>query len=415
MLLRLIRFIYVTGTVKNVQNTLNKLLDQAFPAQQYELQNLHDFAAERGFDGSLNHWDIAYWKRKQRKTLYNFDEDRLKEYFPLPRVLHGLFDLTEKLFNIVIKERSDMKAWHKDVKFFDIFEPHSSAPVAGFYLDLYSRKEEKLRTEENNGWMVSIRNHSFVTDTKPLACIIFNFNPPKVDKPSLLTFDDVKLLFHKFGFGLQHLLTRTKYSDVAGLSNVEWDAVEICGHVMENWLYNTTTLQSITCHYESEDPLPRDKIEDLKSLRQHMAGYDLCQQLYRSTLDLELYTTSEFWLDIVKRIWPQYFLLPLEKYDSHPCSFTDIFSGEWPAAYYSQIWSRMIAADIYGAFREAQGDEKYVHEIGKRFRDTYLSLGGSCHPSEVFRRFRGRDPSPEALLETLGLKQAKEMINRVVN
>lgn len=362
----------------------------------------------------MNHWDIPYWKRKQRKTLFSFEENHVREYFPLPKVLSGLFDLSEKLFNITIKERTDIKAWHKDVKYFDIFEPHSSSPISGFYLDLYSRKDEKLRTEENNGWMVSIRNHSFLSDTKPLASIIFNFQPPQNDKPSLLSFQEVRLLFHKFGFGLQHLLTRTKFSDVAGLSNVEWDAVEICGHVMSNWLYDTLTLQNISSHYESEEHLPTDVIENLKSLRQHMAGYDLSQQLYLSALDLELYSCDDFWLDVVKQLWPKFHVLPFEKHDSHPCSFTDIFSGEWPAAYYSQVWSRMIAADIYGAFHEAQGNEKQVMEVGKRFRDTYLSLGGSCHPSEVFRRFRGRDPSHKALLASLGLKQIKEISHKTV-
>lgn len=406
----------MAGNVQNVRNTLGKLLERALPAQQYELESLTEFASERGFDGNLNLWDVPYWKRKQRKSLYNYNDETLKEYFPLPKVLNGLIELTERLFNITIKERSGVKAWHKDVRYFDIFESHSSAPVAGFYLDLYRRKDAKLRTQENNGWMVSIRNHSFVTDTKPLASLIFNFQPPKVDKPSLLLFDEVKLLFHKFGYGLQHLLTRTKYSDVAGLSNVEWDAVDISGHVMANWLYDTITLQNISSHFESEDPLPRDMIDDLKLSMQHMAGYDLCQQLYLSNLDLDLYSTKDFWLDIVKKLWPQHFVLPLDKLDSHPCSFTEIFSGEWAAAYYSQIWSQIIAADVYGAFHEAQGNEKQIQDVGKRFRDTYLSLGGSCHPSEVFRRFRGRDPSPKALLAKLGLRRKviKEVSNKAV-
>lgn len=407
----------MAGNVDNIKNTLGVLLERALPAQHYELESLQDFAAERGFDGNLNLWDIPYWKRKQKKSLYNYNEELLREYFPLPKVLNGLIDLTEKLFNITIKERTGIKAWHKDVRYFDIFEPHSSAPVAGFYLDLYSRKDEKLRTQEYSGWMVSIRNHSFVTDTKPLASLIFNFQPPKIDKPSLLSFDEVKLLFHKFGYGLQHLLTRTKYSDVAGLSNVEWDAVDICGYVLANWLYDTATLQNITSHFEHEDPLPKDMIENLQSVKQHMAGYDLCQEIYNSNLDLELYSTKDFWLDVVKNIWSQHFVLPLDKLDSHPCSFPEIFSGEWSAAYYSQIWSQLIAADVYGAFHEARNNEKQVLDVGKRFRDTYLSLGGSCHPSEVFRRFRGRDPSPKALLAMLGLRRKKvfkEVTNKAV-
>lgn len=395
----------MAGNIKNVKDTLNKLLDRAKLAQEKELTDLRKFAVERGFEGELQVWDIPYWKRKQKKTIYNYNEEILKEYFPLPKVLSGLFELSEKLFNIRIKERYDTKTWHEDVRFFDIIEPHSSEPTAGFYLDPYNRKNEKIRTQETSGWMVGIRNHSRITDTKPLSALIFNFQTPATDKPSLLNFQEVKFLFHKFGHALQHLLTRTTYSEVAGLSNIEWDAVEVCGHVMSHWLYNSTVLHKISSHYETEDPLPRHMIESLQKSRQHMAGLDLCKEIYLSSLDLELYTTKEFWLDVVKRLWPNHFLLRLNRLDSHPCSFTDIFSGEWSAAYYSHIWSRMIAADVYSAFHEAQGNDQHILDVGKRFRDTFLALGGSCNPSEVFRRFRGRDPSPKALIAILGLKE----------
>lgn len=399
-------------SVDDVRETLDKLLERAKPAQERELTSLTEFAKERGFEGNLELWDIPYWKRKQRKTLYSYDEENLKEYFQLPKVLSGLYELSERLFNIKITERSDTKAWHKDVKFYDIFEPHCNTPTAGFYLDPYSRENEKIRTQENSGWMVGIRNHSYITETKPLAALIFNFQSPNGEKPSLLNFQEVSFLFHKFGHALQHLLNRTTYSEVAGLSNVEWDAVEICGHVMSHWLYNSTVLQSISSHYESEDPLPRHLVESLQKSRQHMSGLDLCRKLYLSSLDLELYSTKDFWLDIVKRLWPEHFLLPLDKYDSHPCSFTEIFSGEWAAAYYSHLWSQVIAADVYSAFHEARGDNKHVIDVGKRFRDTFLALGGGCHPSEVFRRFRGRDPSPKALLAILGLKEVPDITNR---
>ncbi|CAH0546258.1 unnamed protein product [Brassicogethes aeneus] len=397
----------MAGSLSTVQNMFNVLLEQALPAQEEEINNLYKFATDRGFRSErIELWDVPYWRRKQKKTLFGYDDEVIKEYLPLNKVLDGLFQLCEKLFNIVIKQRSNVSVWHKDVKYYDIFEPHSSAPVAGFYLDPYARSDEKIRTQ-NNGWMVAIQNNSSIADTKPLSALVFNFEPPTAKHPSHLTFTEVKALFQRFGHAMQHLLTRAVYSEVAGLSNVEWDAVEISGHVLTHWLNKKEIIDSITCHRDSEDKLPTTLFNALMSNQKHMAGLDLSRELYLSALDLEIHSTKDFWLDIVKRLWPQYRLFPLDKYDSHPCSFTQIFCDEWGAAYYSNLWSRMIAADVYSAFHEVQNDEQKLKDVGKRFRDTFLALGGSSHPSQIFRNFRGRDPSPKALLRSIGLKKSK--------
>lgn len=253
--------------------------------------------------------------------------------------------------------------------------------------------------------MVGIKNRSEITDIKPLAALIFNFQPPTSENSSLLAFQEVKLLFQKFGQTLQHLLTKTRYSEVAGVSNIEWDAVDVCGHVLSHWLYNKSVIDTISSHITTKEKIPEELFETLLNVNKHMAGLDLSRELYLSALDLELHSSKEFWLDIVKNLWPQYQCFPLDKLDSHPCSFTQIFSEEWAAAYYSHVWSRLIAADVYSAFHEVQGNEDEVVNVGKRFRDSFLALGGSCHPSEVFRKFRGRDPSPKALLKSLGLKK----------
>ncbi|XP_018577312.1 probable cytosolic oligopeptidase A [Anoplophora glabripennis] len=395
----------MAGSVSKVQDTLHGLLQSARPAQEEELKNLHQFASERGFKSSkLELWDVPYWRRKQLKSLYDYEEETFKEYFPLPKVLEGLIQLCEKLFNIVIKQRHNVSTWHRDVRFYDIFENYSSAPVAGFYLDPYARSEEKIRIE-SNGWMVGIQNHSRIANTKPLAALIFNFDAPTPEKDSYLTFTEVKSLFYKFGHAMQHLLTRTDYAELAGLSNVEWDAVEISGNVLAHWLYNKNVIDSISCHCNSGDTLPQQKFQTLLAVHKHMAGLDLSRELYLSALDLELHLTKDFWLDIIKRLWPQYRCFKLHKIDSHPLSFTQIVSEEWGAAYFSHVWARMIAADVYSAFHEVQGDEQQILDVGKRFRDTFLALGGSVHPSQVFREFRGRDPSPKALLSSLGLKK----------
>ncbi|KAJ8932046.1 hypothetical protein NQ314_014997 [Rhamnusium bicolor] len=222
--------------------------------------------------------------------------------------------------------------------------------------------------------MVGIQNQSLIANTKPLSALIFNFESPKIEEHSYLTFNEVKSLFHKFGHAMQHLLTRTNYSEVAGLSNVEWDAVEVSGNVLSHWLYNKTVMDSISSHCHNEEALPQQMFQTLFNMRMHMAGLDLSRELYLSTLDLELHLSKDFWLDIVKRLWPEYRCFTLHKIDSHPCSFTSIFTEEWGAAYYSHVWAQMIAADVYSAFHEVQGDEQQILDVGKRFRNTFFSF-----------------------------------------
>lgn len=401
----------MAGSKENIQNMYKTLLEYAKPAQENELKELHNFALEHSFDGArIELWDVPFWRRKHCKTMYGYEETSFREYFPLSTVLAGLFRLSEKLFNITIKQRNNVSTWHKDVQYYDIFESNTSAPIAGFYLDPYARSDQKIHISNTSGWMVGIRNHSSITNSVPLAALVFSFQTPMSDKPSLLTYREVSHLFHKFGHSLQHLLTKAAYSEVSGVSNIEWDAVEACGYMFSHWLHNKHTLSEISSHVDSGEPLPEDMIKTLLNANRHMAGLDLSRELYLSALDLELHSSKEFWLPVVKNLWPQYRCFPLDRLDSHPCSFTQIFVEEWGAAYYSHIWSRLIAADIYSAFHEVQGNESEIAQIGKRFKDTFLALGGSCHPGEVFRRFRGRDPSPKALLKSLGLKKKKTVV-----
>lgn len=393
----------MAGSAENVNNVLDSLLESARSMQEVEVELLQRYANERGFDDKLEQWDIPYWQRKQKWSLYNFDEDKIREYFPLPKVMNNLFNLCSALFKIQIVERADVHTWHKDVKFYDIYDDSSNNPIAGFYFDPYARQDQKIRVYDDAGWHIVIRNRCSVTGTNPLSALIFNFQAPFDGKPSLLSFNEVTMLFQRFGHSLRHLLTRANYSEVAGLSNVEWDAAEVCGQVMTHWLYDANTIRAISGHFSTDEPLSEDIVKNLQNIRGHMAGYNLCKELYLSKLDLELHSKKTFWRDLVRELWPKYHVLPLDKYDSHPLSFTKIVSEEWGAAYYCRLWSRMIAADIYSAFEETKQSDQDIFAVGKRYRDTFLAVGGSCHPSEVFRRFRGRDPSPHALLKNLGL------------
>lgn len=404
----------MVGSVQTLTDTISNLLDVARQAQETEIADLQAYAESNGFPKKLEIQDVPYYRRRQLNDLHGFDAEVIKEYFPLNKVLVNMFQLAEKLFNIKIVERPSVNRWHDDVKFYDIFdlETGGKEPIAGFYTDLCARDDEKLVVQENTGWMVGIRSKSDLTETKPLSALIFNFKQIP-EKPLLLSLDDVQLLFNKFGHSLQHLLCKSMYSDLAGLTNVEWDAVEVGGNVMTNLLYNENILKSITSHYSNDDPLPEKHINAVLHQRKHLAGFNLCRELYHSSLDIELHRKKDFWLDIVKELYPKYQVFTLDKKDAHPCSFTPIFSGEWGGAYYSHVWSRLIAADVYSAFFEANKSqvESEFLEVGKRFRNTFLTFGGTLHPSEVFRRFRGRDPSPKALLKSLGLNKVKSLAN----
>lgn len=396
----------MVGSIENLRGTLDELLQYGRPALENEIVSLEGFANENGYKGKLDIYDVPYWKRRQLSEVHQFDKEAMREYFPMPKVLSGLFQLAESLFDIRIVERTGMDTWHEDVRFFDIFDAQKGTePMAGFYTDLYSREEEKISVAGNSGWMVGVVNKSVVAGDNPLAALICNFPAPLYGKPSLLTLDDVQILFHKFGHALQHLLTQTHFSELAGLSNVEWDAVEVSGYVLTHLLQDPDVIRSISAHYGTEQPIPDACIQSIQKRHTHLAGYELCRELYFSNLDLELHVTSDYWLDIIKKLYPQFHPFPLDKKDAHPCSLSTIFSGDWGAAYYSRLWSRLVAADVYSAFAEAKAGKSggQQAEAGRRFRDTFLALGGSCHPSEVFRQFRGRDPSPKALLQTLGI------------
>ncbi|XP_076757733.1 uncharacterized protein LOC143427457 [Xylocopa sonorina] len=396
----------MAGSIENVYSTLDNLLATARPAQEYEIKELSTFASEHGLEDRLQVWDVAYWGRKQLNSLYEFREKDLNIYFHLPKVLTSLFDLVEMLFDIKIVESNRTDVWHKDVRFFDIFDLQQSStdPISSFYLDPYAREDEKVRVLHDAGYMVPIQNKSKVSDMKPLAALIFNFQPPANGKPSLLSFKDLQTLFQKFGHMLHHTLTRVEYAEIAGISFTEWDAIFISDYFLEHWLFEPWYLQQMSCHLDTGEPLSLETIEILKKVKTHLAGYTLCREMYLAQFDLELYSGNDFWNTIMGRIWGKYFVLPPYKKDSHICSFQQIFSGDWAAAYYSNMWSRMIAADLHSAFQELpHADKNSLKQLGMRYRNTFLSAGGTHSAREYFRKFRGRDPSPNALLKSLQL------------
>ncbi|KAL1128969.1 hypothetical protein AAG570_013503 [Ranatra chinensis] len=392
----------MVDSVEKVEQFLTFLLNKAKPAQERELTELQRFAEERGFDNKIQLWDIPYWQRKQRKSVYNWDDIALKDYFPLDRVLTGLMDLCSEVFSLKFELVHDVSTWHPSVTYYRVFEADSPKPVAGLYIDPYHREGKPIGASEDGGvHVVCLRpsGRAFASCC-PLVAVVANFTPPLSDYPSLLSFSDVDNLFRKFGTALQQVLCTVNYSEVSGLSNIEWDAVQVVGNVMSLWLNNPEIVKRISGHFKTGEPLSADALR-VQEVRRHMAGYNLTSEIYLSTLDLRLHMKKDFWLSIIREEWGNHFpSFPLDRGDSHPCSFTQSISGHLSAAYYTRLWARMLAADVYTAFAQPQPN---IKSIGTRFRDTFLAFGGSCHPSEVFRRFQGRDPEPDALLKTLGI------------
>ncbi|XP_055940252.1 uncharacterized protein LOC129969627 [Argiope bruennichi] len=390
----------MAGTVDNVLEMITTLHVKSKKATAKEIEELQTFANKCGFQDTLQLWDIPYYQRLHKEELFNIDDDVVRQYFPLPAVLEGLFSICNKLFDITIKEhQEEVDTWHDDVKFYKIFDA-AGKEIASFYLDPYSRSPEKIP----GSWMEIGRNRSDVIGSDPLAYLIFNFYPPSYGKPSLLSFDDLKLLMKKFGHLLQHSLTTVSYNEVAGLTNLEWDVVNVCPIVMSSFLKNYKTVASLSKHVDSGKIISSELHDQLIKRDLYMTGLRLTEELYLCALDLEMYSGKEFWLNLTKRVWSDYMPFPYEKDAAQPCSFSEIFSDQYPAAYFSNLWAEMIAADVFSAFEEAGlDDEEQLQKIGHRFRDTFLSLGGGCHPGEVFRKFRGRDPSTDALLVSLGL------------
>ena len=402
--------------VEAVDKLLEELRLTSYDAAQKELAELKEFAASKNAPEAkdLKNWDITFWAERQREEKFDFTQEELRPYFPLPQVLDGLFGLVKRLFNVsVTPADGQAPVWHENVRYFQIAD-ETGNPIAYFYLDPYSRPAEK----RGGAWMDTCLNRRQIekdgkTDIQlPVAYLICNQTPPVDDKPSLMTFMEVETLFHEFGHGLQHMLTKINYPSAAGINNVEWDAVELPSQFMENWCYERPTLMGMAKHYETGAPLPEHYYQKLVAARNYMSGSGMLRQLHFSLLDIELHYRyrpdgDETPDDVRSRIAKNTTVLPPLPEDNFLCAFGHIFAGGYAAGYYSYKWAEVLSADAFAAFEEAGlEDEQEVKKIGKRYRDTVLALGGSKHPMEVFKSFRGREPSTEPLLKHNGLKSA---------
>jgi oligopeptidase A len=343
-----------------------------------------------------------------KEQLYQFKDEDLRPYFPIDKVLKGMFALVETLFSVkVIESTGDAPIWHKDVKFFKVFDGDSKTHIASFFLDPYARPGLK----RSGAWMDDCvnRRKQGVNVEIPVAHLVCNGTPPVGDQPGLMGFDEVHTLFHEFGHGLQHMLTVVDEGAASGINGVEWDAVELASQFMENWLYHKPVLNTISGHYANNQALPQELVEKILAARNYRAASMMLRQLQFGLTDMELHHRhrgqgEETPHEVFNRIGKKTSVLPPRAENRFLCSFSHIFSGGYSAGYYSYKWAEVLSADAFAAFEEV-GLENVdaLKKTGRRYRDTILALGGGEHPMDVFIKFRGRKPSTTALLRHSGL------------
>lgn len=401
------------ATVEKAKELLEKLRSASWNAAVQDMDDIKVFSKNQGAQEAddLSHWDISFWSERLRESKFDINEEELRPFFSLPKVMDGLFELAKTLFGIDIEQADGLApVWNNDVRFYCV-KDSSGNPIAYFYFDPYTRSSEK----RGGAWMDEVVGRSRVLSRDgssarlPVAHMVCNQTPPVGSKPSLMTFREVETVFHEFGHALQHMLTKQDEGLVSGIRGIEWDAVELPSQFMENWCYHRDTLMSIAKHYETGESLPEEVYLKLLAARTFRAGSLSLRQIRFASVDLELHTKyvpggSESIYDVDRRVSEKTQVIPPLPEDRFLCSFSHIFAGGYAAGYYSYKWAEVLSADAFSAFEDAGlDDNNAVKETGHRFRETILALGGGKAPEEVFVEFRGREPSPEALLRHNGL------------
>ena len=391
-----------TKMAENPQQVVEFLEDLANRAKKQakeELCALKAFA-NHACSEQLEPWDIAYYSEKQKQALYAINDEELRPYFPEDRVLSGLFELMKRILGLRIEEKFGIDTWHKDVRFFQIYDEQGEERGA-FYLDLYARENKR-----GGAWMDDCINQKRFADgslQKPVAYLTCNFNKPIGNKPALFTHDEVTTLFHEFGHGIHHMLTQIEVGDVAGINGVPWDAVELPSQFLENWCWEEEALAFISGHYETGEPLPKEKLTQLLKAKNFQAAMFVVRQLEFGLFDFRLHLAEPregLVLDTLKAVKAEVAIVKTPEWVRTPHSFSHIFAGGYAAGYYSYLWAEVLSADAFSKFEE---DGIFNRETGQSFLDNILTRGGSEEPMVLFERFRGRKPTLDALLRHKGI------------
>ena len=380
---------------------LEDLARRSKPVAEQELQALRDFATQQHQLDELKAWDVGYYSEKQRQHLFDISQEDLKPYFPESRVIPGMFEVVKRLYGIDIKEVDKVETWHKDVRFYEISD--EQAELRGrFYLDLYARAHKR-----GGAWMDDCmgRMHRADGSTQlPVAYLTCNLTPPIGDEPALFTHDEVTTLFHEFGHGLHHMLTQVNHIGVSGINGVAWDAVELPSQFMENWCWEKEALDLIAAHYQTGDPMPDALYKKMYAAKNFQSSMQMVRQLEFSLFDFRLHLEFQPGKTNIQQklneIRQQVAVLIPPDYNRFQHSFSHIFAGGYAAGYYSYKWAEVLSADAFAKFEE-QGI--FDTETGHHFLHNILEQGGSLEPMELFVKFRGREPSIDALLRHSGI------------
>ena len=375
---------------------LERLARVARPAAEREFAELQAFAGR-----PLEAWDVAFHSERLRSERLKVSEEALRPYFPLPRVLAGLFTVVTRLYGVRIVANPEVEVYHPDVRYFDVLE-RDGTPRGGFFLDLYARPRKR-----GGAWMDECvgRIQLAATRALPVAYLVCNFSPPSGEQPSLLTHYEVLTLFHEFGHGLHHLLTRVNTPSVAGINGVPWDAVELPSQFMENFAWRDEVLPLISAHVDTGEPLPHEMLVRLQASRTFQAGMQTVRQLEFALFDFRLHAeyqpgAAPRIAETLEEVRKAVAVVRPPEFNRFPHSFQHVFSGGYAAGYYSYKWAEVLSADAFGAFEE-QG--VFDVETARRFLRSILERGGSRDAMDAFVEFRGREPAIEPLLRQMGL------------
>lgn len=387
---------------EQVVNFLTDLAAKSLPQGKAELEEIRAFAAEQHGQVELAAWDLAYYAEKLKQHKFSISDEQLRPYFPASKVVKGLFEVVKRVFGMKVRERLGIDTWHPDVRFYDIFDAEDELR-GSFYLDLYAREHK-----QGGAWMDVCLGRRYRQDgslQKPVAYLTCNFNGPVDGKPALFTHNEVVTLFHEFGHGIHHMLTRIDVAGVAGINGVAWDAVELPSQFLENWCWESEALAFISGHHETGEPLPADLLEKMLTARNFQAAMQMLRQLEFALFDFRLHqefdpASADQIPALLDEVRSQVAVMTPPAFNRFQHSFSHIFAGGYAAGYYSYKWAEVLSADAFSRFEE---EGIFNPATGQSFLKNILEKGGSKEPMELFRAFRGREPQVDALLRHSGI------------
>ena len=397
----------MADNVAEVETFLRDLATQATPAAKQDLAQLQKYAQDYGIT-DLQPWDSPYIAEKVKQSEFSLSQEEIRPYFPLPKVISGLFAIVERLYGIKVQEQSEsVSRWHDDVSFYQLFDADDNL-LGGFYFDLFARSGKR-----GGAWMSGFQSRYMYAEQDheqlPVCFMVGNFTPALDGKPSLLTHNEVLTLFHEFGHGLHHLLTQVTVGDVAGVNGVEWDAVELPSQFMENWAWDAEGIALISSHVETGEPLPKDKLAALLAVKNFQSGMQTLRQIEFALFDLLIHAHMpaldyDGILATLNAVRDDISIMQTPDYNRFANGFSHIFAGGYAAGYYSYKWAELLSADAFSKFEE---EGIFNPVTGKAFRESILSVGGSFPAKTNFENFRGRSASIDALLRHSGFENAK--------